>query len=121
MRWIHLLHSKNKKWTFKMGLKHFQIFNKEDSEDLERLESSKQYKQEVIREGNMLKTLTNAQGFSIIKTIIDELQSEYIEKATIDKDYAPMYGRESLKRLLEIVDGKIEDANSYLNTGDLDS
>jgi uncharacterized protein YaaR (DUF327 family) len=93
-----------------MGIKHFQnTFSNEDEPKIS------EYTEKMLEEGKLLSVLTKGKTFSIIKHIIDELILEYIEKATNDKDYAPMYGRESLIRLLEIIESKVSDANSYLN------
>jgi hypothetical protein len=98
-----------------MGLKHFvNFFNKEQFDEIEKKQHDKEFQKKIIDEGRMLSNLTKQPSFNIIKQIISELEIEYIEKATNDKDYAPMYGRESLKRLLEIIDIKIKEANSYL-------
>lgn len=69
----------------------------------------------AAREGIILRELTKHNGFSIIKHIIEELKREYEEKVVIEKDYAPMYGKESLKKLLEIIDERIAVSNSYLD------
>jgi hypothetical protein len=96
-----------------MGLKHF-IDEMLSRGEVEEAEIDEKDRAKIIREGQLLLNLTKSPGFSIIKDIIVNLEEEYLERTVIERDYSPMYGRESLKRLLENIEGKIQQANSYL-------
>lgn len=90
-----------------MSFKHFGMFGNEKEQN--------KVTPEEIQEAHAIQSLTTSKGYKILKHIAEDLSLEYIDRAAAEKDYGLLYGRESLKNLLEKIDEKLEKANRILN------